>query len=143
MRERILLHQVHPFKLAVDWGTGFAAAWLLWDQKLLPALIVGFVPSIAVSIFMILRVDLSPLKDSSFGRYVLSARTRPNDSVRLAGRRRGRRHPLGLGARAVRQGREGKCAGKEAGMSSGGDPARNPAAGEFVQYAGRIQVRQT
>ena len=85
LRERILLHQVHPVKLLADWGTGLAAAWLLWDHRLVSALIVGFVPSICISIYLILRVDLSRFRDSPLGRYFLSPLTRPGDQVRLFG----------------------------------------------------------
>jgi len=85
LRERILLHQVHPVKLATDWGTGLAAAWLLWDHNLAAALIVGFVPSICISIYLILRADLTRFRDSPLGRYFLSPLTRPGDQVRLFG----------------------------------------------------------
>jgi len=85
LRERILLHQVHPVKLVVDWGTGFAAAWLFWDKEIVAALLVGLVPSVIVSAYMISRTDLTRYRDTPLGRYFLSSRTRPNDQVRLAG----------------------------------------------------------
>lgn len=85
IRERILLHQVHPAKLVVDWGTGLIAAWLFWDHNLPAALIVGFLPSIVISIYLILRVDLSKYKETRLGRYFVSPRTRPGDPVRLFG----------------------------------------------------------
>ncbi|HMK39148.1 MAG TPA: hypothetical protein VK569_07385 [Bacteroidota bacterium] len=76
---------MHPVKLAVDWAAGLAAAWLLWDQRLPEALIVGFLPSILVSVYLILRVDLSRYRDTPLGRYFLSPLTRPSDPVRLFG----------------------------------------------------------
>jgi hypothetical protein len=85
IRERILLHQVHPAKLAIDWGTGLIAAWLFWDHMLPAALIVGFIPSILISIYLILRVDLSRYKETRLGRYFISPLTRPGDPVRLLG----------------------------------------------------------
>jgi hypothetical protein len=85
IRERILLHQVHPAKLVVDWGTGLIAAWLFWDHNLPAALIVGFLPSILISIYLILRVDLSRYKETPLGRYFTSPLTRPGDPVRLFG----------------------------------------------------------
>ncbi len=85
IRERILLHQVHPAKLAIDWGTGLIAAWLFWDHMLPAALIVGFLPSIIISIYLILRVDLSRYKETPLGRYFVSPLTRPGDPVRLFG----------------------------------------------------------
>ncbi len=79
------MHQVHPAKLVTDWGTGLAAAWLLWDHRLPAALIVGFLPSICISIYLILRADLRRYRDSVLGRYFLSPRTRPGDPLRLFG----------------------------------------------------------
>jgi hypothetical protein len=76
---------VHPVKLVVDWGTGFAAAWLFWDKEIVAALLVGLVPSVIVSAYMISRTDLTRYRDTPLGRYFLSSRTRPNDQVRLAG----------------------------------------------------------
>ncbi len=85
LRERILLHQVHPAKLVVDWGTGIVSAWLFWQHDIPAGLIVGFVPSIAISVYLILRTDLSPYRKSALGRYFLSPRTRPGDPARLLG----------------------------------------------------------
>lgn len=85
LQERILLHQLHPVKLAVDWGTGLYAAWLLWEHELVAALLVGFVPSIVLSVYFILRTDLTGFKETPLGRYMLSPRTRPSDSLRLFG----------------------------------------------------------
>jgi hypothetical protein len=85
IRERILLHQVHPAKLALDWGTGLMAAWFFWDHNLPAALIVGFLPSILISVYLILRVDLSRCKETRLGRYFASPLTRPGDPVRLFG----------------------------------------------------------
>lgn len=85
LKERILLHQVHPVKLAVDWVTGFAAAWFFWEKEIVVALIVGLIPSVVVSAYMVSRTDLARYRDTALGRYVLSERTRPNDQVRLAG----------------------------------------------------------
>ncbi|HTY59197.1 MAG TPA: hypothetical protein VMF59_10280 [Bacteroidota bacterium] len=85
MRERILLHQVHPAKLVVDWGTGFASVWLFWEHNITAALIVGFIPSILISVYLILRTDLSRYRESPLGRYFLSPRTRPGDPARLLG----------------------------------------------------------
>jgi len=84
-RERIVIHQAHPLKLATDWVTGIAAGWLLWGHDLVTALLVGFVPSIAVSLYMVMRVDLGRLADTRIGRYVSSPRTRPSDGIRFLG----------------------------------------------------------
>ena len=85
LRERIILHQVHPVKLVVDWVTGFAATWLFWEKEIVLALLVGLLPSVIVSTYMISKTDLSRFRETPLGRYFLSPRTRPNDQVRLAG----------------------------------------------------------
>lgn len=85
LRDRILLHQVHPLKLAVDWAAGLTAAWLFWNHNLPAALIVGFVPSILISVYLIFRTDLARYRDTALGRYFLSPLTRPGDPVRLFG----------------------------------------------------------
>ncbi|HTO95058.1 MAG TPA: hypothetical protein VMM80_11780 [Bacteroidota bacterium] len=84
-RERIVIHQVHPLKLATDWLTGIAAGWLLWNHELVAALLLGFVPSIVVSFYMTMRVDLGRLAETPLGRYVASPRTRPSDGIRFLG----------------------------------------------------------
>jgi len=84
-RERIVVHQVHPFKLATDWFTAVAAGWLFWNHEMVTALLVGFVPSIVVSLYMIMRVDLGRLADTPLGKYVASPRTRPSDGIRFLG----------------------------------------------------------
>ena len=58
LRDRERYHQLHPAKLLVDWGTAFAAGGLLWYQRPLAAVAVGFGPSIVVSlIFLFGRLD--------------------------------------------------------------------------------------
>jgi hypothetical protein len=72
-RESVLYHQIHPLKLAVDWSTGCAASYLLWRRRPILALIVGFVPSILVSILLLRFAQpagLDRLQASAFGRYV-------------------------------------------------------------------------
>jgi hypothetical protein len=57
-KERERYHQLHPAKLAVDWGAAIIAGVLLWKRQPLAAVIVGFVPSIVVTlIFLSGRFD--------------------------------------------------------------------------------------
>jgi hypothetical protein len=84
-RERVLYHQIHPFKLLADWSTAFIAAWLLWRHELGWALVVGFVPSVVVSAWMIGACDLRAYKDSRFGRYIAQSMTRAVEAVRFLG----------------------------------------------------------
>lgn len=83
--EKALYHQIHPLKLLVDWGTGIASAFLLWQHRLTPALVVGLIPPILISTVLLRWANLEGLKDSPFGRYVGRYMTREVEAVRLAG----------------------------------------------------------
>jgi hypothetical protein len=83
--DRLLYHQIHPLKLITDVSTATAAAFLLWEHRLGPALVVGFVPSVLVSAVLIRWADLDRYRDSSFGRYVGRFMTRRVEIARLAG----------------------------------------------------------
>jgi hypothetical protein len=85
IQEKVLYHQIHPLKLAPDWGTGALAFYLLWRHRLWLALLVMFVPAIVVSGALIQRADLEPYKQSAFGRYVARSMTPSMQGVRLAG----------------------------------------------------------
>jgi hypothetical protein len=84
-KERVLYHQVHPFKLATDWSTGVMAALLFWQHRLALGLLVGLAPSVVVSAFLIQFADLDPWKRSKFRRYVAGHMNRGMYAVRLAG----------------------------------------------------------
>ena len=85
LRERVLYHQIHPLKLFTDVGTAAMAAVLLWRHALGAALVVGFVPSIAVSYALIRWANLEPYRNSAFGRYVRRFMTRRVEAARFAG----------------------------------------------------------
>jgi len=84
-REKALYHQIHPLKLATDWGTGSLSFYLLWRRRLRAALIVQFVPAIVVSGALIRGADLEPQKRSAFGRYVEEYMTPSMQGLRFAG----------------------------------------------------------
>lgn len=84
-REKILYHQIHPLKLATDSTAGFAALYLLWRRRLLPALAVALLPAIVVSWALIRWADLEPYRRSRLGRYVDRYMTRRMEAVRLLG----------------------------------------------------------
>ena len=83
--ERLLYHQIHPLKLITDVVTAIAAAVLLWRHQLGLALLVGWVPSIAVSAALLRWADLEPYRSSAFGRYVRHFMTRRIELARFAG----------------------------------------------------------
>jgi hypothetical protein len=84
--EKTLYHQIHPLKLFTDVSTAFAATYLLWQHMLLIAIVVAFVPSIIVSMILIMTADLERYKDSAVGRYVRKYMdSKVIDAVRLFG----------------------------------------------------------
>lgn len=83
--ERLLYHQIHPLKLVTDVATATVAAALLWRHELWAALVVGFVPSMAVSAMLLRWADLEPYRGSAFGRYIGRFMTRGVELARLAG----------------------------------------------------------
>lgn len=68
--EKSLYHQVHPLKLATDWGTGLLALYPFWLHHWLAALLVAFLPSILVSVLLIRFTDLEKIRRSNFGKYI-------------------------------------------------------------------------
>jgi hypothetical protein len=84
-REKLLYHQVHPLKLAVDIGTSLTSTWLLWRHELLLGMLVAWVPSVAVTLAMVRWMDFTRERDSTFGRYVAHHMTRVAEAVRFGG----------------------------------------------------------
>ena len=84
-REKLLYHQIHPLKLAVDIGGGVVSTWLLWRHDLLPAMLIAWLPSIAVTLVMLRWMDLTRQRDSAFGRYMAHHMTRLAEAIRLGG----------------------------------------------------------
>jgi hypothetical protein len=83
--ERVLYHQIHPVKLLTDVGTAAVAAFLFWSHRAAWALVVGFVPSIAVTVALIRWADLEPYRASAFGRYLRRFMTQRVELARFAG----------------------------------------------------------
>ncbi len=85
-RERLLYHQIHPAKLAVDVGVTIPACHFFWQHDLALAIATSLLPPIAVSaIILLANVDLERYKSSRFGRYVATYMTRSLEAVRIAG----------------------------------------------------------
>ena len=83
--DRVLYHQIHPLKLFTDVSTAATACYLLWEHRVAPAFVIGFVPSIVVSAVLITWADLEPYRRSPFGGYVGSFMTRRVEIARFAG----------------------------------------------------------
>lgn len=84
-RERLLYHQLHPVKLTTDVATAAVSAILLWQHRLASAVVIGFVPSIVMSVILVRWGDLERYRRSAFGRYVSRFMTRRVELARLAG----------------------------------------------------------
>jgi hypothetical protein len=79
-----LLHQVHPVKLATDIAADVTSCVLIWRGHTKSGLTAAFVPAAAAS-SLLLRRDLSPLRATRRGRYVLVHMPASAQAVRLAG----------------------------------------------------------
>ena len=85
LEEKKTYHQIHPIQIAVDLLSGFGAVYLLWLHSLW-GVVVAFVPSTAVSLYIIAKVDLEKYKSSALGLYVrkhLASKT--SDWLRFGG----------------------------------------------------------
>lgn len=88
LRERVLYHQIHPAKLAIDWGAALAGVILLWRHRLAAGLLWGLLPPVLISLpFLVGIFDgaLARSRSSALGRYVARFMTRTMEGVRLVG----------------------------------------------------------
>lgn len=85
LQERILYHQIHPLKLAVDLGSGAAALYFAWQQQLGAASIAALAPSVLVTFYLTQFADLSPQKNSPLGAYIAKYMTDKIQQARLFG----------------------------------------------------------
>jgi|GEM_PF-1085867 len=69
-QEKLLYHQIHPLKLCVDISTGFFTTYLCWQHNVGWFLILFLLPSVIATFLIIRFINLQPLKDSRFGRYI-------------------------------------------------------------------------
>ena len=70
-RERYLVHQIHPAKLATDISVSAVSTVLFWQHRLIPGLLVFALPA-PIASELVLRGDLSAYRDSPAGRYVVA-----------------------------------------------------------------------
>ncbi|HTQ83843.1 MAG TPA: hypothetical protein VMI47_11310 [Pseudolabrys sp.] len=85
LKEKALYNQIHPLKLSTDILAAAVSLYLFWLHQPLPALLLHFVPPLLASWLIIRYVDLTPQKDSGFGRYVAANMTRMIEGIRLFG----------------------------------------------------------
>jgi hypothetical protein len=85
LKEKALYNQIHPLKLSTDILAAAISLYFFWLHRLLPALIVHFIPPLIASALLIRYADLEPIKESAFGRYIGRSMTRTIESIRLFG----------------------------------------------------------
>jgi C4-dicarboxylate transporter len=85
LSEKILLHQVHPLKLATDIGASIVSLYFLWRHQLLIGLLTHFIPPPIGSAAVIAFAKLEPYKHSSLGSYLVRYMTPAAQATRLAG----------------------------------------------------------
>jgi hypothetical protein len=82
--DALLLHQVHPVKLAADAGAAAVSLWLLWRGRTKSGIAVHYLIPLAASAFVLTR-DVSYLRSTGRGRYVLEHMPPPAQGVRALG----------------------------------------------------------
>jgi hypothetical protein len=107
--DALLLHQVHPVKLAVDGASAVASLWLLWRGRTGLGFAVHYLAPLATSA-LLLRGDLDRLRVTRAGRYVLSmpqgahALRAAGDTLMVRGARRHEPKLIATGLLAVAAG---------------------------------------
>lgn len=82
---KILVHQVHPAKIAADVTASAVSTLLLWRGRPKAALAVRIVLPVAGSLAVLTLADLDGLARTASGRYVLAHMPPSAQAVRLAG----------------------------------------------------------
>ena len=85
MKDRILLHQIHPTKLATDIGSGIFCLYFLWQHRLPLAILIAAVPPLIASGLLLRFADFEALERSALGVYVRRHMTPTMQAVRLCG----------------------------------------------------------
>src|SRR5438128_1029152 len=83
--QRVLVHQVHPAKLAVDIGTSVVSNALLWRRSLVAGLFVRYASPVVGSVLVLRFADLERLSRSRAGQYVLQHMPPAMVALRLTG----------------------------------------------------------
>ena len=81
----MLVHQVHPAKLATDISASVVSGWLFWHHRLLSGLLVHYISPVLGSALVLRYADVDRLADTAAGKYVLRHMPAPMVALRLAG----------------------------------------------------------
>lgn len=83
--ESILIHQVHPVKLAFDISASIVSNLLLWQHRLGLGLLARYVPPVVGSALVINLGDMEGLRRTKRAGYVLEHMSPATTAIRLAG----------------------------------------------------------
>ncbi|MCL5034587.1 MAG: hypothetical protein M1395_05740 [Bacteroidetes bacterium] len=83
--DKTLYHQIHPFKITTDVIAAFVAVYLFWLHSIVIGLVVAFLPSLTISLFMLRLMDFENQKRSRLGKYVKRYIGRGADTARSLG----------------------------------------------------------
>ncbi len=84
-RDAILVHQVHPVKLAFDISASAVSNVLLWQHRLGAGLVSRYLLPVMGSALVMGFADLDKLRDTRRGRYVLQHMPPASTALRLGG----------------------------------------------------------
>jgi hypothetical protein len=85
LKKKILFHQVHPAKLAVDIGAAVLSLYFFWQHDLIVGLLTHFLPPPIASFAVIHFANLEGYKNSHLGGYLLRYMTPVAQATRLLG----------------------------------------------------------
>jgi hypothetical protein len=85
LRQAVLVHQVHPAKLATDVGTSVVSLALLWHGYRRSAMALHFAAPVLGSAIVLATADLPRLAATRRGRYVQEHMPPAAQALRLAG----------------------------------------------------------
>jgi hypothetical protein len=83
--DRVLLHQVHPVKLAADISASLISNTLLWRHRLAAGIVTRYTLPVVGSAIVLSFADVERLRDTVPGRYVLANMSSATIALRLAG----------------------------------------------------------
>jgi len=81
----ILIHQVHPVKLAFDISASVVSNFLLWQHRLGAGLVSRYLLPVVGSALVLRFADLDRVRNTPRGRYVLEHMPPPSTAFRLGG----------------------------------------------------------
>lgn len=83
--DALVLHQIHPIKLAADVGASVVSLWLFWRGRTKAGFAVHYLVPVAASAIVLATQDVSKLRCTARGRYVLEHMPPGAQAIRAAG----------------------------------------------------------